>query len=255
MYQLTDIKVIRENRTILDIDHLTIDPHGFTVILGHNGSGKSTLVNLLANEFSPEQGTITLNQRPLTQFSSKALAKEVAFLPQHLPQVDGLNVEEVVRLGRYPWRGVFGQYRPEDHQIVAQAIQDTGIEAFKLHETQSLSGGERQRAWIAMLLAQQSQFLILDEPTSALDVQHQYQVLQLLSELNQQTGKGILVILHDLNLAMRFATHVIALKQGKVAFEGSHSLLFDSQRLTDLYSTPIQLIDHPTLDHKVAIVC
>ncbi|MDN3680534.1 ABC transporter ATP-binding protein [Vibrio tapetis subsp. quintayensis] len=255
MYQLSQTKVIRDQRTILDIDQLTIDPHGFTVVLGHNGSGKSTLVNLLANEFAPEQGSVQLNGKALSQYSHKALAKEVALLPQTLPEVDGLNVEEVVRLGRFPWRGVFGQWKEHDHEIVKQALHDTGIEQYKNHLTSSLSGGERQRAWIAMLLAQQSQFLILDEPTSALDVQHQYQVLQLLKTLNQETGKGILVILHDLNLALRFSTHVVALHSGQVLFQGESDLLLDEQRLSSLYSTQIKLIDHPTHHHKVAVVC
>ena len=104
MYQLNNIKVVRDERTILDIDELTIDPTALTVVLGHNGSGKSTLVNLLANQFSPEEGEVSLNQQRLSTLNSKKFAQKVAFLPQKLPEVAGLNVEELVRLGRYPWR-------------------------------------------------------------------------------------------------------------------------------------------------------
>ena len=106
-----------------------------------------------------------------------------------------------------------------------------------------------------MLLAQQAELLILDEPTSALDIHHQYQLMELLSNLNKSTGKGVIVILHDLNLALRFATQIVALKAGKVAFSGEASLLQDEQRLSDLYATPVTLIDHPNQNHKVAIVC
>lgn len=255
MYQLTNVKVIRDQRTILDIESLNIDPHALTVVLGHNGSGKSTLVNLLANQFNPEEGEVMLGGQPIKQYSAKELARTVAYLPQKLPEVAGLNVAELVRLGRFPWRGTLGRWRKEDEQIIAQAMQETGVMAFKDTLADQLSGGERQRTWVAMLLAQQAELLILDEPTSALDIHHQYQLMELLSNLNKSTGKGVIVILHDLNLALRFATQIVALKAGKVAFSGEASLLQDEQRLSDLYATPVALIDHPKQNHKVAIVC
>ncbi|QFU20624.1 ABC transporter ATP-binding protein [Shewanella eurypsychrophilus] len=255
MYQLTNVKVIRSERTILDIDELSIDPHALTVVLGHNGSGKSTLVNLLANQFSPEEGEVTLANKPLSAYGAKELAQTVAYLPQKLPEVAGLNVAELVRLGRFPWRGALGRWRKEDDEIIHNAMCETGVEEFKDILADQLSGGERQRTWVAMLLAQQADLLILDEPTSALDIQHQYQLMQLLSELNKRTGKGVIVILHDLNLALRYATHILALKAGKIAFTGEVDVLLDEKLLSDLYSTPVQLIDHPELDHKVAVVC
>ncbi len=255
MYQLQKIQVIRDNKRILDIPQLNINPQGFTVILGHNGSGKSTLVNLLAKQLLPEFGKIELQGKPLQSYSNKALAKQVAFLPQYLPQVAGLSVRELVRLGRFPWRGALGQWNSDDQKIIDLAMEQTQVHSMQSALTDQLSGGEKQRVWIAMLLAQQAQFLILDEPTSALDVQHQYQVMSLLKELNQNSKKGVLIILHDLNLALRFATHVIALKQGKVLFQGESRLLLDEARLTELYSTPVALLDHPKAPHKVAIVC
>ncbi len=255
MYQLSGVKVIRGERTILDIEALSIDPHALTVVLGHNGSGKSTLVNLLANQFAPESGQVKLDGRALATFSPKQLAQTVAYLPQKLPEVAGLNVAELVRLGRFPWRGTLGRWRKEDSEIIADAMRETGVEQFKDTLADQLSGGERQRTWVAMLLAQQAELLILDEPTSALDIQHQYQLMELLSDLNKNTGKGVIVILHDLNLALRYATHTVALKAGKVAFQGKVDLLQDEQLLSDLYSTPVKLIDHPEQDHKVAVVC
>ncbi|EOX4126866.1 ABC transporter ATP-binding protein, partial [Vibrio cholerae] len=153
-----------------------------------------------------------------------------------------------------------GRWRKEDELIIDAALEKTGVSGFAHNLADELSGGERQRAWVAMLLAQQSPVLILDEPTSALDVHHQYQLMALLAELNQTQGVGIIVILHDLNLALRYATHIVALKQGQIAFEGGAELLLDEQRLSDLYHSPIRLIDHPNpISHsstnKVAIVC
>lgn len=255
MFKLNQVRVHRDNRDILSIDELSIPSDGLTVVLGHNGSGKSTLVNLLSGQSEADSGQVTLNQTEISDFSQKQLAKEIAFLPQKLPDVAGLTVQELVRLGRFPWRGVFGRWQNDDEKIIVEAMQKTGVEQYADNLADKLSGGERQRAWVAMLLAQQSPVLILDEPTSALDIHHQYHLMDLLQELNQQTGCGILVILHDLNLALRYATHIVALKQGKIAFSGAKELLLDDQRLTDLYETDIRLLDHPQQgNQKIAVV-
>ncbi|MDN2483490.1 ABC transporter ATP-binding protein [Vibrio agarivorans] len=255
MYRLSDITVIKESRTILNVPSLDIPSDKLTVILGHNGSGKSTLVNLLAGQAKPDQGSVKLNGSALSTLSAKKLAQEIAYLPQHLPQASGLTVKELVKLGRYPWRGVFGRFNSNDDEIISQAMCATQVESYSNHSAEKLSGGERQRAWISMLIAQQSPVLILDEPTSALDIHHQYQVLELLKTLNTQQGKGVLVILHDLNLTLRFADHVIALKQGEVVFSGSTNEIADEATLSELYHTPIKLMGHPTQQHKVAVVC
>lgn len=260
MFTLSGVEMVRGGRTILAIDQLCIPTNELTVVLGHNGSGKSTLVSLLSGQQSPDTGTVQLDDVSLASLGSKDLAKKVAFLPQKLPASAGLTVRELVRLGRFPWRGALGFWRQQDNDMIAAAMEKTGVTAFADSYVDELSGGERQRAWVAMLLAQESPVLILDEPTSALDVQHQYQLMALLAELNQQQGCGIIVILHDLNLALRYATHIVALKQGRIAFDGPAAGLADEQRLSDLYQTPIRLIDHPgdtdqATTNKVAIVC
>ncbi|WP_194090609.1 ABC transporter ATP-binding protein [Vibrio hibernica] len=255
MFKLNQVRVHRDNRDILSIDDLTIPTDGFTVVLGHNGSGKSTLVNLLSGQTQPDSGSVRLNQTEISQLSQKQLAREIAFLPQKLPDVAGLTVQELVKLGRFPWRGVFGRWQDNDKQIIQQAMEKTGVAQYADNLADKLSGGERQRAWVAMLLAQQSPVLILDEPTSALDIHHQYHLMDLLQELNQETGCGVLVILHDLNLALRYATHIVALKQGKIEFSGEKSLLLNEQRLSDLYQTDIQLLNHPKqAEQKIAVV-
>lgn len=260
MFQLSNIEVVRGGRKILGINNLTIPANELTVILGHNGSGKSTLVNLLSGQTTPDLGCVFFNGTNLTGIKTKALAKQIAYLPQKLPSSAGLTVEELVRLGRFPWRGALGRWRSEDKQIITDAMARTGISAFANTLADDLSGGERQRAWVSMLLAQQAPILILDEPTSALDVHHQFQLMALLSELNRTENVGIIVILHDLNLALRYATHIVALKKGEIAFEGNSELLLDEARLSALYESPIRLIDHPTpaetlASEKVAVVC
>ncbi|MCE0496098.1 ABC transporter ATP-binding protein [Vibrio salinus] len=260
MFSLSNIKVIRNSRTILSVDQLNIPTDKLTVILGHNGSGKSTLVNLLSGLTQPDNGEIYLDGKPIKSFTTKTLAKSIAYLPQKLPNSAGLTVRELVRLGRFPWRGLLGRWNKNDENVIAQAINQAGINGFSDTLADELSGGERQRAWIAMLLAQQSPILILDEPTSALDIHHQFQLMTLLTKLNHDQQRGIIVILHDLNLTLRFASHVIALKQGTIAFNGSIKSLANEKRLSSLYQTPITLIPHPSPQknseiNKVAVVC
>ncbi len=259
MFELSGIKMVRGQRTILDIDKLSIPTDQLTVVLGHNGSGKSTLMSLISGQQTPDHGDIELDDQNILQYNAKTLAKQVAFLPQKLPASAGLTVRELVRLGRFPWRGALGRWRREDAEIIESAMNKTGVSRFADTLVDELSGGERQRAWVAMLLAQESPVLILDEPTSALDIQHQYQLMALLEELNQQQGCGVIVILHDLNLSLRYATHIVALKQGQVAFSGPANEQMDEKKLSSLYQTPIKLIDHPdssdSSSHKVAVVC
>ncbi len=257
MFTLTDIRMQRGGREILKIDELSIRSDGLTVVLGHNGSGKSTLVNLLSGQVAPDRGEVRLNQQHLDRLSPKERARQIAYLPQKLPEAAGMTVRELVRLGRFPWRGSLGRWRREDSAILEQAMAQTGVLPFADRLADPLSGGERQRAWIAMLLAQQSPVLILDEPTSALDIGHQYQLMTLLARLNAESGRGVIVILHDLNLALRFATDILALKQGRIAFCGPADLLLEERRMSALFDTEIALVDHPRAgrDHKVAVVC
>ncbi|RXJ73921.1 ABC transporter [Veronia nyctiphanis] len=255
MFQLVDITVNRDKKDILSVASLAIPTDRVTVILGQNGSGKSTLAHLLAGQNTPDTGQVLLNQKEIRSLSKREVAKQVAFLPQHLPQAAGLSVRELVKLGRFPWQGVFGRMQPEDTKAVDGAIKATQMERYADYAAEYLSGGERQRAWVSMLIAQDSPVLILDEPTSALDIQHQYHLLKLLTQFSKQQSKGVIVILHDLNLALRYAHHVIALKQGTVVFSGDSEEVLNEAQLSDLYDTRIQLIDHPEQHHKVAIVC
>lgn len=261
MLALRNIQMTRGGRTVLDIDRLDIPTDRLTVVLGHNGSGKSTLASLLAGLEKPERGSIRLAGDELSELGEKARARRIAFLPQKLPASAGLTCRELVRLGRFPWRGLFGRWREEDESAVEAALRATGTHRFAGAYADELSGGERQRVWIAMLLAQAAPVMILDEPTSALDLRHQYGVLSLLAGLNRESGRGVIVILHDINLALRFAGHVIALKGGRVLFEGGVERLHDEANLRALLGTNVRLADHPfppadaPAPARIAVVC
>lgn len=251
---LSDIRVRHERNEILRLDQLTLSGDQLTVVLGHNGSGKSTLMKLLARQIPPQEGQVALDDRPLSAFSQKALARQMAFLPQQLPPAAGLTVRELVRLGRFPWRGLFRPWQREDKAIVEKAMAQTAVTPYAGRLVDELSGGERQRVWIAMLLAQQSPLLLLDEPTSALDLSHQYECMTLLKDLNRTTGRGMVVILHDINLAARFADRIIALNQGELAFDGSARELLSRSRLRALYGIDLHLLEQPGQPHPVAVV-
>lgn len=251
---MNDIEVRRDGRLTLALDELQLAGDQFTVILGHNGSGKSTLMNLIARQLQPDTGTLQLDGKPLASFSQREFARRVAFLPQRLPDVAGLTVRELVRLGRFPWRGLLGRWQAEDQRMIERAMAQTDVEQYADHLADTLSGGERQRAWIAMLLAQQSPLILLDEPTSALDLAHQYELMTLLRELNLATGRGIVAILHDINLTARYADRIVALKQGRVFFDGSPEELLNNPLLSQLYDIDIELIEQPGSARKIAVV-
>jgi iron complex transport system ATP-binding protein len=252
--EVAGVSVSHGSRRVLLTERLSIARSDLTVILGHNGSGKSTLMNILARQAGPDEGTVSLDGTPLHGLSQRDLARAIAYLPQRLPSVAGLTVKELVYLGRFAWRGVLGRWRSEDKRAVGEAMALTHVEAYAETLVDHLSGGERQRAWIAMLLAQQSPFLLLDEPTSALDLTHQYDLMALLSTLNRDAGKGIVVVLHDVNLATRYADRIVALKRGEVAFDGPSESLLSSTVLSELYEVDIHLVDHPLVATKIAVV-
>ncbi len=191
-----------------------------TALIGRNGSGKSTLLKLLARQETPTNGTLRFGDAALPSFGARAFAREVAFLPQVCPPVPGMTVAELVSLGRYPWHGALGRVSDIDREAVAGAIRATGMEPYAGRDVESLSGGERQRAFVAMLIAQGSRCLLLDEPISALDVSHQIEVLSLLRSLSRARGLGLVVVIHDINLAARFFDRIVALRDGRVVAEG-----------------------------------
>ena len=252
MFQLVDTTFDIDGKRILDPINLAFSTGKVTTLLGHNGCGKSTLMKLLSRQTLPSQGQVLLDHRTLSDFSSIEFAHQVAYLPQHPPLTDGITVRELVYFGRYPWKGALGRYQDRDHEIVNEAIDKVGLQSFSERFVVTLSGGERQRAWIAMLLAQQSQCLLLDEPTSALDVAHQHELLSLIRELNQSLGLTVVMVLHDINMAAKFSDHLIALHSGQVIASGTPTELMTPDTLQAIYGIELALFPNPKTGQPIS---
>ncbi|WP_346797161.1 ATP-binding cassette domain-containing protein [Halomonas sp. Bachu 37] len=222
-------------------------------LIGHNGSGKSTLIKLMAQQQPVSQGVIHFDQRPLNEWGYREFARQVAYLPQHLPSAENLTGRELVGFGRYPWHGLLGRHTQKDKNAVERAIALTHTEAFADRLVDTLSGGERQRVWLAMLLAQGSRFLLLDEPLAALDIAHQMEVLALIRKLCDELNLGVIIVLHDINMASRYCDELMALRHGRLLAHGKpHDMMRDST-LEAIYGLPMQVMKHPNGDHRIAV--
>lgn len=216
-----------------------------TVLLGANGSGKSTLLKALAGLHPQDGGRIWVGDEALAAISSRQLARRLAFLPQHPAAPDTLTVAELVMMGRYPYRRPLLPPSGEDQRAVAQAIEQTDMVALAGRTLGALSGGQRQRAWLAMVLAQQTDILMLDEPTSFLDLSHQYDLLNLIRRLNREQGKTLVLVLHDLNQAFEFADHLIYMKNGKICAQGSPARTTTPELIDDIFGLSCAILPHP----------
>ena len=239
------------DRPLLSNINLELAPGQMTAILGPNGSGKSTLMRLMAGQIRPSGGEVRFRDRPVGAYPARTLARALAHLPQTPPPVPGLSIRDLVALGRYPWHGALGRFGTRDHQKVDEALTRAGLGALADRQVDTLSGGERQRAWIAMLLAQEAGCLLLDEPTSALDLAHQIEVLQLLRDLNRAQGLGVIMVLHDVNLAARFCDQLVALRGGALVQAGPTATVMQPERLTDLFALPMVEGRHPSSGRAV----
>ena len=224
-----------------------------TTIIGSNGCGKSTILKTIARIIQPKSGDIFVNNINIKDQSPKELAKAVAVLPQSPQAPSGLTVEELIAYGRFPHQKGFGKMRKEDNDIVTWALQSTGIEEFRDRPIEALSGGQRQRAWIAMALAQQTDILILDEPTTYLDLAHQLEILKLLEELNRKQGTTIVMVIHELNNAARFADHMIGVKKGKVICQGSAEEVMTKENLKELFNIDAEIVQDPRNNKPVCL--
>ncbi len=212
-----------------------------TTIIGSNGCGKSTLLKAITRIISQQSGTVFLDGTSIANESTKELAKKMAILPQTPESASGLTVGELVSYGRFPYSKGFGRLSKKDYEVIDWALEVTGTKEFKFMPVDNLSGGQRQRAWIAMALAQETELIFLDEPTTYLDMAHQLEVLELLQKLNKEQHRTIIMVLHDLNQAARFADHIIALKNGKVVKSGSCEEVITPEVLKEVFMIDAQI--------------
>lgn len=216
-----DVNISYDERLIVKELSIEIPDKKMTTIIGSNGCGKSTILKALTRIIPHQAGSIILDGASISRENTKALAKKMAILPQNPESSSGLTVGELVSYGRYPYQKGFGRLTSRDLEMVNWALKVTGTSAFKYQPVDTLSGGQRQRVWIAMALAQETDMIFLDEPTTYLDMAHQLEVLELLQKLNQEQERTIVMVLHDLNQAARFADHIIALKEGQIVKAGT----------------------------------
>ncbi|MEW9108247.1 ABC transporter ATP-binding protein [Cytobacillus gottheilii] len=206
-----------------------------TTIIGANGCGKSTLLKAITRIISHQSGTVILDGENIAKENTKLLAKKMAILPQTPESASGLTVGELVSYGRFPHQTGFGRLTKKDYEVIDWALEVTGTAEFKSRSVDALSGGQRQRVWIAMALAQETEIIFLDEPTTYLDMAHQLEVLELLQKLNREQERTIVMVLHDLNQAARFADYLIALKNGEIVKAGTCEEVITQEVLRDVF--------------------
>ncbi|MEU5422988.1 ABC transporter ATP-binding protein [Streptomyces sp. NPDC020667] len=234
-----DQRVIAENLSV------AVPDRSFTVIVGPNACGKSTLLRALSRMLKPTSGAVLLDGAAIDSYPAKQVARTLGLLPQSSVAPDGITVADLVARGRYPHQGLLRQWSREDERIVVESMTATGVDGLADRHVDELSGGQRQRVWIAMALAQQTPLLLLDEPTTYLDIQHQIDVLDLCAQLHEEQGRTLVAVLHDLNHAARYATHLIAMRDGRVVAEGEPREVVTAELVEKVFGLRCQVIDDP----------
>ena len=224
---------------------LTIPEGQITVIVGANACGKSTLLRGLARLLKPRQGSVLLDGQEIHRLGTRAVAARLGILPQQPLAPEGITVADLVARGRHPHQRWFRQWSVDDERAVAGALDATGTTELAGRSIDELSGGQRQRVWIALALAQGTPLLLLDEPTTYLDIAHQIEILDLCARLHEEQGRTLVAVLHDLNHAARYATHLIALRGGEVVAEGTPNDIVTAELVEEVFGLRCQVIDDP----------
>ena len=241
----TDAVTLAYDRLVVARDLSVAVPAGsFTVIIGPNGCGKSTLLRALARTLRPREGRVLLDGTPMGSLRSRAVARRLALLPQGPIAPEGITVGDLVARGRYPHQGLLRQWSAEDARAVEAAMAATEVTQLRDRDVADLSGGQRQRAWLAMALAQETDLLLLDEPTTFLDIAHQYEVMDLCARLHEE-GRTLVAVLHDLNQAARYGTHVIAMQDGRVVAEGPPGEVVTAELVRDVFGLAARVVPDP----------
>ncbi|KQQ07290.1 ABC transporter ATP-binding protein [Rathayibacter sp. Leaf296] len=234
------------DRTVVDGLDLVVPPGRITAIVGANACGKSTLLRSMSRLLAPRAGTVLLDGKAVHRMPAKQLARTLGLLPQSPIAPEGITVADLVGRGRHPHQGILSRWNAHDDEAVATALDATDTAALADRAVDELSGGQRQRVWIAMALAQETDLLLLDEPTTFLDVSHQVEVLDLLVDLNRSRGTTVVMVLHDLNLAARYADHLVALADGSVHAAGTPAEVLTEDVVRAVFGLDSRIITDPT---------
>ncbi|HEX4014227.1 MAG TPA: ATP-binding cassette domain-containing protein [Candidatus Cybelea sp.] len=253
-YDVCEASFSVDGRTILGPISLTLAKKQIYALVGQNGSGKSTLLKLLARQQPASEGTIAFDGVSLKEWKTRPFACRVAYLPQQPGTGGALTVRELVEVGRYPWHGPLGRMGAADRAAVEEAIELADVATLRDRLVETLSGGERQRAWIAMMLAQQSEVLLLDEPTDSLDLLHEVELMRLIRRLVDARNLGVVLVLHDVNVAARYCDEIIALRAGTLLTRGTPQELMQPEALESIYDVPMGILTHPQSGTPIAYV-
>jgi iron complex transport system ATP-binding protein len=234
-----------DKRTIAENLTVPVPDRSFTVIVGSNACGKSTLLRALSRMLKPVSGSVLLDGQDISSLPAKKVARTLGLLPQSSIAPDGITVAELVARGRYPHQGLLRQWSEGDERVVGESMAATGVADLADRMVDELSGGQRQRVWIAMALAQETPLLLLDEPTTYLDIAHQIEILDLCAHLHEEEGRTLVAVLHDLNHAARYATHLIAMRDGKVVAAGAPNDIVTADLVEEVFGLPCRVIDDP----------
>ncbi|WP_432483889.1 ABC transporter ATP-binding protein [Kineococcus esterisolvens] len=240
-----DLTLAYGDRTIATGLGVDVPDGSFTVVIGPNACGKSTLLRALARMLTPDRGHVYLDGSVIQSLPSKEVARRLGLLPQSATAPDGITVADLVARGRFPHQKLLRQWTRDDERAVDAAMAATRVLELAERGVDELSGGQRQRVWIAMALAQETPLLLLDEPTTYLDIAHQIEVLDLCAQLHEEQGRTLVAVLHDLNHACRYATHLVALKEGRVVAEGEPSAIVTAELVEEVFGLPCVVVPDP----------
>ncbi|WP_432525011.1 ABC transporter ATP-binding protein [Kineococcus sp. SYSU DK006] len=240
-----DLTLAYDSRTITRGLGIEIPDGSFTVIIGPNACGKSTLLRALARMLKPRSGSVYLDGERISSLPSKEVARRLGLLPQTASAPDGITVADLVARGRFPHQKLLRQWSRDDERAVDAAMAATHVDGLADRTVDELSGGQRQRVWIAMALAQETPILLLDEPTTYLDIAHQIEVLDLCAQLHEEQQRTLVAVLHDLNHACRYATHLVALKEGRLMAQGAPADVVTAELIEEVFGLPCVVIDDP----------
>ncbi len=242
-----------QDKIIIEDLSLNITKGSITTIIGENGCGKSTLLKTIGRILKPNVGDITVNEMNIHNTSTKEIAKVIGMLPQSPTAPSGLSVGEIVEYGRFPHKKANGKLDAEDHEIIDWALTKTNLLQFKDRNIQALSGGQRQRVWIAMVLAQKTEVILLDEPTTYLDMAYQLEVLQLVKELNEEHHITVIMVLHDINHASRFSHELVMLRAGAIVAQGTPQETMTADILRKVFLIEATMVTLPNTDIPVCL--
>ncbi|MGO3832581.1 MAG: ABC transporter ATP-binding protein [Microbacteriaceae bacterium] len=247
-----DATLAYDQRTISEGLTVAVPADSFTVIVGPNACGKSTLLRALARLLKPQRGSVVLDGKAVHSLPAKAFASTVGLLPQSSLAPDGIVVADLVSRGRYPHQGIIRQWSPDDARAVAAALEATNTTELSPRLIDELSGGQRQRVWVAMALAQETPLLLLDEPTTFLDIAHQIELLELFRRLHGE-GRTLVAVLHDLNQAARYATHIIAMKDGRIVAEGAPAEIITVELVREVFDLECVVVPDPVAGSPMVV--